>query len=69
MKQWLMVLMCLCCVLGFVTLSACGGASGPEEDEAAEPPPGMEDGAPTPGEGEEEGGEKPEGEEGGEPAP
>ena len=53
MKQWLIVLMCLCCVLGVVVLSACGPSTpdGADGEGAVEPPPpGMEgDGAPAPG--------------------
>ena len=58
MKKWLMVLMCLCCVFGVVTLSACGGATdtpGEEGEEGVGPPPPEGEDAPTPGEGEGEG--------------
>ena len=47
MKKWLMVLMCLCCLFGLVTLSACGGADGPGDD-GVEDSTGPPDDAPEP---------------------
>ena len=57
MKRWLMALMCVCCAVAMLTLSACGGQVEPEPEVPAGPgmeggpppePPGGEPGKPKP---------------------